>query len=103
MTFVCMDFLCVVRYLSMVLHQEEDFLAHGLCRQVVFVVKLDVEAQEKHIEQIPMLDAFHPFGDCGHMKICQRVSPILVYGGASLSHVGVWGSNLQVLIKRSLC
>ena len=32
------------------LHQEEDFLAHGLCRQVVFVIKLE-EAQEKHLEE----------------------------------------------------
>ena len=74
----------------------------SLSREVVFVIKLDVEAQVKHLEE-SLLDAFHPCGDCGHMKICQRVSPIMVYGGASLSHVGVWGSNLQVFIKRSLC
>ena len=52
MIYVCVTFHCAVRYLSMSLHQEEDFLAHGLCRQVVFVIKLDVEAQEKHIEEI---------------------------------------------------
>ena len=27
-------------------------MAHGLCRQVVFVIKLDVEAQDKHLEEI---------------------------------------------------
>ena len=51
MIYVCVAFLCVFRYLSMGLHQEEDFLARGLCRQVVFVIKLDVEAQEKHLEE----------------------------------------------------
>ena len=55
MIYVCMEFLCVVRYLSMGLHQEEDFLAHGLCRPVVFVIKLDVEAQENHLEEIIFL------------------------------------------------
>ena len=52
MIYLCVEFLCVVRYLSMVLHQEEEFLAHGLCRQVVFVIKFDVDAQEKHPEEI---------------------------------------------------
>ena len=51
MIYVCVAFLCVVSYLSMGLRQEEDFLAHGLYRQVVFVIKLDVEAQEKHLEE----------------------------------------------------
>ena len=32
--------------------KERFLIAHGLCRQVVFVIKLDVEAQEKHIEEI---------------------------------------------------
>ena len=30
-------------------------IAHGLCRQVVFVIKLDVEAQVKHLEEIVCL------------------------------------------------
>ena len=83
--------------------QNKDFL-----QPMVYVVKWCSSSSltwklKRSISKKSLLDACHPFGDCGHMKICRRVSPIMVYGGASLSHNGVWGSNLQVFIKRGLC
>jgi hypothetical protein len=81
MIYVCVEFLFVVRYLSMGLHQEEDFLAHGLCRQVVFVIKLDVEAQEKNFSKNSLLDACHLWRLWPYEELPK-----------GLSHNCVWGS-----------
>ena len=92
---MCVAFLCVVRYLSMGLHQKKDFLWPMVyvvkwCSSSSLTWKLKISISKKSL-----LDSFHPFGDCGHMKICRRVSPIMVYRGASLSHNGVWGATCK--------